>query len=136
VKKELGLAKDVFNTFKVQAQSLAARRVTTGEVVEYLAAVLEKPLPTEQELSAGRGTLIELASKFQTNSYLGGDMTSAKATAWGLLNVVTEWVDHHKGENPSARLENAWFKAGDSLKSRAFEEALRRFTEEKVAVAA
>lgn len=136
VKKELGLAKEAFGTFKVQAQELSARRVTTAEVVEYLAAVLDRPLPTEQELAAGRGTLLDLATRFQNNAYLGGDMASAKHTAWGLLNTVTEWVDHHKGENPSARLENAWFKAGADLKTRAFDEALRRFTAEKVAVAA
>jgi len=46
----------------------------------------------------------------------GADHPGVKGTMWGLLNAVTEHVDHELGRTPDARLDSAWFGRGDAFK--------------------
>ena len=41
-------------------------------------------------------------------------------TRWDMLNAITEWVDHRRGQK-THRLESAWFGSGNLIKSRAYE---------------
>ena len=53
------------------------------------------------------------------------DYSAASGTAWGLLNAVTEYVDHHRrARNQDNRLDSAWFGQGAQLKHKALEQAL------------
>lgn len=53
-------------------------------------------------------------------------MSTAHGTAWGLLNAVTEFVDHEKqARTPENRLDSAWFGPGATLKQRALDHALQ-----------
>jgi hypothetical protein len=45
----------------------------------------------------------------------------AGSTRWGMLNAVTELVDHERGRSDNTRLESAWFGTGASIKARALE---------------
>jgi transcriptional regulator with XRE-family HTH domain len=55
----------------------------------------------------------------------GAELASAKGTAFGLLNAVTEFVDHERRSfSPDHRLDSAWFGQGAALKERALEQAL------------
>lgn len=49
----------------------------------------------------------------------GSNLPGVFGTRWGLLNAVTEFVDHHRGHNADTRLNNAWFGQGARLKSEA-----------------
>lgn len=51
----------------------------------------------------------------------GADSEGAKGTRWGLLNAVSEFVDHEAARTPDARIDAAWFGKGDALKTRAAE---------------
>ena len=43
-------------------------------------------------------------------------------TKWGMLNAVTEYVDHHiPSRSNDARLNNAWFGTGEKLKQQAMQ---------------
>jgi hypothetical protein len=46
----------------------------------------------------------------------GSTLKSANGTAWGLVNAVTEFVDHHRGRSNDVRIDRAWF--GDGLKTK------------------
>jgi Domain of unknown function (DUF932) len=54
----------------------------------------------------------------------GSDLKSADGTAWGLVNSVTEYLDHIKGRSNDARLTSAWFGDGAVMKQRAMNEAV------------
>lgn len=55
----------------------------------------------------------------------GADLPSAKDTAYGLLNAVTEFVDHERRARSSDhRLDSAWFGQGASLKQKALDQAV------------
>ena len=55
----------------------------------------------------------------------GAELASSQGTAFGLLNAVTEFVDHERrARSTDHRLESAWFGQGATLKERALEQAL------------
>ena len=54
----------------------------------------------------------------------GSDLDSAKGTAFGLLNAVTEFVDHERrARSVDNRLDSAWFGQGANIKQKALEQA-------------
>ena len=56
----------------------------------------------------------------------GALMASSRGTAWGLLNSVTEYVDHHRrARSDDHRRDAAWFGQGAQLKQRAWDEAMK-----------
>jgi phage/plasmid-like protein (TIGR03299 family) len=128
VKRQLGIAISSWDGFTTRIKALSEckvkdeaveaffKRVLTYPVTQtndgHTTAVNDSALKTVQELYAGRGR--------------GSDMVSANGTAWGLLNSVTEFVDHHRrARSTDHRLDAAWFGQGASLKQKAWDEALK-----------
>lgn len=121
VKQQLGLGLSHWETFNRSIKELASRSVSDTEAKAYLAQVLgdtdqgfedqPKPVRTAYELFSGMG--------------MGASLSSAKGTAWGLLNAVTQHVDHDRqARSQDNRLNSAWFGTGAAIKARAFEQAL------------
>lgn len=55
----------------------------------------------------------------------GAELGSSKSTALGLLNSVTEFVDHERrARNTDYRLDSAWFGQGAALKQKALDRTL------------
>jgi hypothetical protein len=55
----------------------------------------------------------------------GAELASSKGSAFGLLNAVTEFVDHERRpRSADHRLESAWFGQGAALKEKGLEQAL------------
>jgi len=122
VKAQLGLMDNAWDAFADKAAELAKRKVSDQEAVSYLIKLMgdaEKPLeqqPRPRELAA----VLELFK----GKAMGSDLKAADGTAWGLVNAVTEYVDHHKGRLQDNRLANAWFYTGKNLKVQAFNDAM------------
>jgi phage/plasmid-like protein (TIGR03299 family) len=56
---------------------------------------------------------------------IGSDIAGVRGTAWGMLNAVTEYVDHRAStKTDSHRMNSAWFNGGDEMKTSAFEQLL------------
>ncbi len=73
--------------------------------------ILTKPVQRLHELYQGAG--------------MGSELASSRNTAWGLVNAVTEYVDHHRrARSQDHRLDSAWFGQGAQLKSQALNQAL------------
>jgi phage/plasmid-like protein (TIGR03299 family) len=56
---------------------------------------------------------------------LGSNLSGVRGTAWGMLNAVTEYVDHRaSAKTASHRMQSALFNGGDEMKTSAFEQLL------------
>ncbi len=56
----------------------------------------------------------------------GAELASSNGTAWGLLNSVTEFIDHHRrSRSADHRRDTAWFGQGAAIKQKAWEESLK-----------
>jgi phage/plasmid-like protein (TIGR03299 family) len=125
VKDRLGLARNNFGAFIEAARRLAAKTIT----VEVASTFVEDLLVETKSISAGKP---RETKQFQTvmqlwgGAGLGSDLNGSRGTLWGLVNGVTEAVDHRtKAKSASHQLDNALFGRGDVLKSKALEKALQ-----------
>ena len=50
---------------------------------------------------------------------MGANNFGVYGTKWGLLNAVTQYIDHERGHNVDTRMNNAWFGNGDRMKTQA-----------------
>jgi phage/plasmid-like protein (TIGR03299 family) len=124
VKKELGLGVTAWDQFMQSITAMSDRKVHRIEAMNYLVDVLGDPtIPlAEQPNQKGLQSVFELFS----GNGMGSDMASASGTAWGLLNAVTEHIDHQRrARNHDYRLDSAWFGQGAAIKAKAYETALR-----------
>jgi phage/plasmid-like protein (TIGR03299 family) len=126
VKQQLGIAVSQWDSFMYGMRTLAERKVKSHESMNYFLKVL---CQTDTQVDPVLGLTNERALKKVQALYEGqghgSEMASASGTAWGLLNAVTEFVDHERrAKNQEYRMDSAWFGQGASLKQRALDHAL------------
>lgn len=129
VKAQLGIAVTQWDSFMYRMRTLAERKVKSHEAMKYLLDVMCQPedsgAPSSSKGLANERALKRVQALYEGAGH-GAELQSAKGTAWGLLNAVTEFVDHERRARSSAyRLESAWFGPGALLKQRAFDAALQ-----------
>lgn len=127
VKKQLGVAVTQWDSFMYRMKTLSERKVKTHESLNYFLKVL---CQTDGHTDPAMGLTNERALKRVQALYegagKGSDLASAQGTAWGLLNAVTEYVDHERrARSQEYRLDSAWFGQGANLKQRALDHALQ-----------
>lgn len=86
------------------------------------------------EVQAGKPEHTGLSNERALNKILslyegrgrGAELEAAKGTAWGLLNSVTEYVDHERrARSNEYRMDTAWLGQGATIKQRALDSARR-----------
>jgi hypothetical protein len=105
----------------VAMKGLSDRKVSDADVSRFLRQVFsdesKEPVLNERAATATK-LLFEGAGR-------GAELQSAKGTAFGLLNSVTEFVDHmRRARGADYRLESASFGQGALLKQKALEQSL------------
>lgn len=125
VKQQLGITVAPWARFVAQMKDLAACPVDPDSVDGLLRRVLVYPG------QAGKAPVVnEQAVRSVRALYDGGgrgaQLASSRGTAWGLLNSVTEYVDHHRrARSDDHRREAAWFGQGAQFKQRAWDELIQ-----------
>ncbi len=173
VKRQLGLAGDIWQHFMNSAQSLAeqpcdleeAREILRGifgqpvssrRVIDAAEVAQAAPLPVTLDASQTFAALLDRPARAQVvdmpatgtgkgefaallaagamreqksvarslelfdGAGRGANHPGVKGTRWGLLNAITEHVDHEMGRTADSRLDSAWFGRGDGFKQAAF----------------
>ena len=123
VKKKLGISVAAWDSFMYRMKTLAERKVKSQEAFNYFLRVFTDQGNSTTGLTNERA--MTKAMSLYEGQGRGAELASSKATAFGLLNSVTEFVDHERrARSTDHRLESAWFGQGATLKQRALEYAL------------
>src|SRR5471032_3102879 len=127
VKQQLGIAVSQWDDFMYRMRMLAERKVQDREAKDFLRSVLSEVQtgnPERTGLSNERA-LTKMLSLYEGHGR-GAELEAAKGTAWGLLNAVTEYVDHERrARSNEYRMDTAWFGQGAVIKQRALNTALQ-----------
>ena len=127
VKKQLGIAVSQWDEFMYRMHALAERKVQWTEAMSFFMEVLcdtcaHDPIPN---VLPNKRAMEKIQSLYEGKGR-GSDMASARGTAWGLLNAVTEYVDHERRARSSEyRMDSAWFGQGAVIKQKALDAALQ-----------
>jgi phage/plasmid-like protein (TIGR03299 family) len=149
VKDALGVALPTFERFMVEARNLAGTSCDVSQATELLRGIFGQPITrkgamlaaekagdTGGDLAAARSVLAQFTQGAQSTQQReqksvarclalfagegrGANHEGVKGTRWGLLNAVTEHIDHEQGRTADSRLQSAWFGRGDDFKQSA-----------------
>ncbi|MCX0428520.1 DUF932 domain-containing protein [Aeromonas veronii] len=123
VKEVLGLGLANWDLFQRNINELSHRSVSPAEAILFFSDLINDPTDHDGNIVLSRPTK-KLQELYQ-GAGMGSELASAKNTAWGLVNAVTEYVDHHRrARSQDNRLDSAWFGQGAQLKYHALEQAL------------
>jgi phage/plasmid-like protein (TIGR03299 family) len=118
MRDKLGLVVSGFDGMMDKYRHLARQQVGVTFVKDFLTNLFPAnfdPKTAEFKPSRGYNKVLEL---FEGKG-MGADLQGAGGTRWGLLNAVTQYIDHDKGHNVDSRMNNAWFGNGNRMKSEA-----------------
>jgi phage/plasmid-like protein (TIGR03299 family) len=127
VKKQLGIAVSQWDEFMYRMRNLAERKVQWHEAMGFFMNVLCDVSPNSKlpEVLPNERALRKVQSLYEGQGR-GATLASANGTAWGLLNAVTEYVDHERrARSTEYRMDSAWFGQGAVIKQRALDAALK-----------
>lgn len=118
MRDKLGLVVSGFDGMMDKYRHLARQQVSVSYVKEFLNNLFPANFDVKSATfkpSRGYNKVLEL---FEGKG-MGSTIDGAHGTRWGLLNAVTEYIDHNKGHNVDSRMNNAWFGNGNRMKSEA-----------------
>jgi phage/plasmid-like protein (TIGR03299 family) len=120
VKNQLGIG-ETFEQFMATAEDLASKGINTNDAVEVIWELCGDT--RRDDKGPGKQRQDKVSNIIQLfHGGIGANLISARGTRWGLLNAVTQYVDHEKrARSIDNRLESAWFGSGNKLKSAALE---------------
>ncbi|MFZ3120381.1 MAG: DUF932 domain-containing protein [Variovorax sp.] len=133
IKRQLGIAVSRWDDFMHRMKILSESKVKTKESLDYFVWVLCGPSAAKDTGEKGRleraaiphERAVKKVQALYEGRGRGAELAAAKGTVWGLLNAVTEYVDHERrARNREYRLDSAWFGQGAALKQRALDHAL------------
>lgn len=126
VKKQLGIAISSWDGFMARMKALSERKLTDASAEALLRRVLtdSSAVPSDSQ-SVGERSMKAVQALY-SGLGRGSNLASSTGTAWGLLNSITEYVDHHRrSRSADHRRDTAWFGQGAALKQRAWDEAMK-----------
>lgn len=124
VKEELGIGLSAWDRFISNIKQLSQRPMSPQETDSYFRTVLAESVVTDGTEPIASKALQQLSALY-SGAGMGAMLTGTRGTAWGVLNAMTEYVDHHRrARSQDYRLDSAWFGQGSQLKQRALDTAL------------
>lgn len=125
VKRQLGITVSAWDGFMARMKALCDRPVDPDSAEGLLRRVLTYAGPEGKHPVVNEQALANVRSLYEGGGR-GALMASSRGTAWGLLNSVTEYVDHHRrARSDDHRRDAAWFGQGAQIKQRAWDEVMK-----------
>lgn len=125
VKRQLGITVSSWDGFVTRMKALVDRPVDPDSVEGLLRRVLTYQAPDSKVTVVNEQALAAVRALYEGGGR-GAQLASSRGTAWGLLNSVTEYVDHHRrARSDDHRRDAAWFGPGAQMKQRAWDEVMK-----------
>ena len=125
VKQQLGITVAPWNRFVAKMKDLVVCPVDPDSVDGLLRRVLVYPGQSGTPAVVNEQAVRSVRALYDGGGR-GAQLASSRGTAWGLLNSVTEYVDHHRrARSDDHRREAAWFGQGAQFKQRAWDELVQ-----------
>jgi phage/plasmid-like protein (TIGR03299 family) len=105
----LGLADNIFESFKITAKKLTQKILDNQVVEKFLADVIG------EETSAQK-----IRQRQEVLSITESGIGNRGNTLWDLYNGVTEWIDHKRGNDINKRMASALVGSGFNVKQKAW----------------
>lgn len=122
IKRQLGITIAPWDGFVTRMKDLCRCSISSDEVDALLRRVLVYGAPGGGSQSVNEQAVASVQALYE-GAGRGAMLSSSRGTVWGLLNSVTEYVDHHRrARNGDYRRDAAWFGEGAAIKQRAWEE--------------
>ena len=123
VKKQLGISVTAWDEFMYRLKTLSDRKVKDREAQDFYRELFTD-IPGQPTGKTNERAMKQALAMFEGNG-TGSQLASSQGTAYGLVNAVTEFIDHERrAKSVDHRLDSAWFGNGAAIKERAFEKAL------------
>lgn len=125
IKRQLGITVSSWDAFVARMKVLVECPVDPDSVEGLLRRVLTYQAQDGKSTVVNEQAVHAVRSLYEGNGK-GSQMASSRGTAWGLMNSVTEYVDHHRrARSDDHRRDAAWFGQGAQLKQRAWNEVMQ-----------
>lgn len=121
-KRRLGIAREQLEAAEKEAKLLRRIELDEPTAIRIAAEVMGGDTDTLEYEVQNRRTrrVLDLFN----GEGLGAELPSARNTAWGLLNAVTQYQDHEYGRSANNRVANSWLGGGEAVKRRTKEALL------------
>jgi phage/plasmid-like protein (TIGR03299 family) len=127
VKIELGIFKEDWEQFELNARKMTERKITIRERAVYFISIFHNPDKRDEfgvmDFSDVPQRKVKRLIELTLNGK-GVQMESAMSTLWGAYNAIAEEFDWHSGRNQDSGLNSAWFGNGSMIKRRAYARAV------------
>jgi phage/plasmid-like protein (TIGR03299 family) len=123
IRQQLGIVADVYERWMVNTKLLAEQPMNASEAEKFVFSLIDSITPTPSAVhklpdvrsSKAYCRILELFN----GTLMGKDLAGAD-NKWVMLNAVSEFVDHERGNSADTRLTGAWFGVGDGIKTKAY----------------
>ena len=117
VKQELGNTVESFGSFMQMAQLLQRQQMNSAQSQIFLKTLISDSTYTrKEEYDVSENRAFKKIMALFDSEAKGHNLVGH--TKWGMLNAVTEYVDHHNtARTDDARLDSAWFGKGEKMKN-------------------
>ena len=106
-----------------QYKMLSKKSVNQKDLEKYVSIIFEtNENGTDREKIRAKRMKEQIQSLFENGA--GQTLKSAKGTAWGMYNSVTEYLTHYAGKDDESRLERNWFGSFQRKNTQAFDLAM------------
>jgi len=125
VKRQLGITVSSWDGFVARMKALVERPLDPDSVEGLLRRVLTYAGQDGKASVVNEQAVANVRALYEGGGR-GALLSSSRGTAWGLLNSVTEFVDHHRrARSDDHRRDAGWFGPGAQIKQRAWDEMMR-----------
>lgn len=119
IKQSLGLVHTSWDSFMESITAISKVKISDAAARKFIEKLVHKG---EGEISNAQVKKVDNIMNLYHNG-MGAEMSTG--TAWGAVNSVTEFVDHHSGGRVGdTKLWNSWYGGGADMKNQALKNAL------------